>query len=195
MYWLVYEEDRHLSPPSSTSSPGFEFQDKLGSSLKIQNEGSRGDEEGQSNFNNHGRSGHHHFPPSSHHLHHHPSNPEAVVTMSGGPLSYRYNFDSIYLHFGRTDVFGSEHVVAGVSFPAEVSFQSFLLLRLHPSYPFLHAELLALSNLELLSCTAKFFIFSVPSLILNLIYCLDSFHLFSHSFPCSRNIPLETCLL
>lgn len=43
-----------------------------------------------------------------------------VVSVTGGPLSYTYHMDSIYLHFGRTDLHGSEHVVAGVSFPAEV---------------------------------------------------------------------------
>ena len=47
--------------------------------------------------------------------------PPAVVSVTGGPFSYTYHMDSIYLHFGRTDLHGSEHVVAGVSFPAEVS--------------------------------------------------------------------------
>ena len=50
------------------------------------------------------------------------------VSITGGPFSYNYQFDSIYLHFGRTDLHGSEHVVAGVSFPAEVSLVFFLLL-------------------------------------------------------------------
>ena len=71
--------------------------------------------------------------------------PEAasVVSITGGPFSYNYHFDSIYLHFGRTDLHGSEHVVAGVAFPAEVSLFllysslwlyfsfSFILLHLH----------------------------------------------------------------
>lgn len=48
------------------------------------------------------------------------TSPPAVVSVTGGPFSYTYHIDSIYLHFGRTDLHGSEHVVAGVSFPAEV---------------------------------------------------------------------------
>lgn len=58
------------------------------------------------------------------------------VMMSGGPLSYNYNFDSIYLHFGRTDAHGSEHIVAGVSFPAEVISLSLSLSLFFPPYEF-----------------------------------------------------------
>ena len=43
------------------------------------------------------------------------------ITITGGPLAYSYVFDSLYLHFGRTDSFGSEHSIAGYLFPAEVS--------------------------------------------------------------------------
>lgn len=134
---MVSDDDHSLFSPStapatlSPSGVGFEFKDnrKLdGSPQRDDNDPHTGGGEKSSinnNNNNNGGSGyHHHHPPSSshhhHHAHHPSSNPEVIVTMSGGPLSYRYNFDSIYLHFGRTDVFGSEHVVAGVSFPAEV---------------------------------------------------------------------------
>lgn len=56
-------------------------------------------------------------PPSSGDL---VSSSPADVSVTGGPFSYTYHIDSIYLHFGRTDLHGSEHVVAGISFPAEV---------------------------------------------------------------------------
>lgn len=42
------------------------------------------------------------------------------INVNGGPLSYSYTFDSIYIHFGANDKFGSEHYIAGSSFPAEV---------------------------------------------------------------------------
>ena len=50
-----------------------------------------------------------------------PSLSTTQITMTGGPLAYSYVFDSLYLHFGRTDSFGSEHSIAGYPFPAEVS--------------------------------------------------------------------------
>ena len=43
------------------------------------------------------------------------------VNISGGPLSYRYQFHEIHLHYGLIDNTGSEHTVDGHSFPAEVS--------------------------------------------------------------------------
>lgn len=43
------------------------------------------------------------------------------VNISGGPLSYRYQFHEIHLHFGLDDRTGSEHTVDGHAFPAEVS--------------------------------------------------------------------------
>lgn len=43
------------------------------------------------------------------------------VNISGGPLSYRYQFHEIHLHFGMDDRTGSEHTVDGHAFPAEVS--------------------------------------------------------------------------
>jgi len=46
------------------------------------------------------------------------------VNITGGPLSYQYRITEILLHFGSISSMGSEHTIAGVSFPAEVS-QSF----------------------------------------------------------------------
>lgn len=43
------------------------------------------------------------------------------VNLTGGPLSYRYRFQEIHIHYGLHDQFGSEHSVGGYSFPAEVS--------------------------------------------------------------------------
>jgi len=43
------------------------------------------------------------------------------ININEGPLSYSYTFDSIYLHFGTSDYFGSEHFIDGASFPAEVT--------------------------------------------------------------------------
>jgi len=43
------------------------------------------------------------------------------VNITGGPLSYQYRITEISLHFGSISSLGSEHTVAGVSFPAEVS--------------------------------------------------------------------------
>ncbi|OAD53214.1 Carbonic anhydrase-related protein 10 [Eufriesea mexicana] len=41
------------------------------------------------------------------------------VNISGGPLSYRYQFHEIHLHFGSNEQIGSEHTVDGHAFPAE----------------------------------------------------------------------------
>jgi hypothetical protein len=49
------------------------------------------------------------------------SSAQSTINISGGPLSYSYNFHSLHLHFGRTDSYGSEHSIAGLSFPGEVS--------------------------------------------------------------------------
>ncbi|GBO43138.1 hypothetical protein AVEN_121654-1, partial [Araneus ventricosus] len=50
------------------------------------------------------------------------SNPQTSVpiNISGGPLSYKYRFHELHLHYGRTDDRGSEHTVSGTSFPGEV---------------------------------------------------------------------------
>lgn len=51
--------------------------------------------------------------------------PETAVNITDGPLSYRYRFEEIHLHYGRTDDRGSEHTLAGYAFPAEVGEISF----------------------------------------------------------------------
>lgn len=50
------------------------------------------------------------FPPTQHY-----------VNISAGPLSYQYRVSEIILHYGVTNVTGSEHTINGVSFPAEVN--------------------------------------------------------------------------
>lgn len=50
------------------------------------------------------------------------------VNISGGSLSYRYQFHEIHLHYGLYDESGSEHTVDGYAFPAEVSQYIFFLL-------------------------------------------------------------------
>ena len=46
--------------------------------------------------------------------------PQIAVNITGGPLSYRYRFHEIHIHYGLHDQFGSEHSVEGYTFPAEV---------------------------------------------------------------------------
>lgn len=43
------------------------------------------------------------------------------VNISGGPLSYRYQFEEIYFHYGMEDNRGSEHQIDHHTFPGEVS--------------------------------------------------------------------------
>ncbi|XP_017850018.1 carbonic anhydrase-related protein 10 [Drosophila busckii] len=45
---------------------------------------------------------------------------QTPVNISGGPLSYRYRFHEIHMHYGLNDQFGSEHSVEGYTFPAEI---------------------------------------------------------------------------
>lgn len=47
--------------------------------------------------------------------------PKTLVNITGGPLSYRYQFHEIHIHYGMRDDAGSEHTVDGYAFPAEVS--------------------------------------------------------------------------
>ncbi|XP_046431865.1 carbonic anhydrase-related protein 10 isoform X1 [Neodiprion virginianus] len=47
------------------------------------------------------------------------------VNISGGPLSYRYQFHEIHLHYGLHDRTGSEHTVDGYAFPAEIQIFGF----------------------------------------------------------------------
>lgn len=51
------------------------------------------------------------------------------VNLTGGPLSYRYRFHEIHIHYGLHDQFGSEHSVEGYTFPAEVKKNIFQLLQ------------------------------------------------------------------
>ncbi|XP_021697212.1 carbonic anhydrase-related protein 10 [Aedes aegypti] len=45
---------------------------------------------------------------------------QVPVNLTGGPLSYRYRFHEIHVHYGLHDQFGSEHSVEGYTFPAEI---------------------------------------------------------------------------
>ncbi|XP_071452823.1 carbonic anhydrase-related protein 10 [Hetaerina americana] len=47
------------------------------------------------------------------------------VNITGGPLSYRYQFHEIHVHFGLRDDAGSEHTVNGYAFPAEIQIFGF----------------------------------------------------------------------
>lgn len=49
------------------------------------------------------------------------------VNLTGGPLSYRYRFHEIHIHYGLHDQFGSEHSVEGYTFPAEVKHKQIIL--------------------------------------------------------------------
>jgi carbonic anhydrase len=42
------------------------------------------------------------------------------INVTGGPLSYKYQFQEIHVHYGIQDDRGSEHSINGYSFPAEV---------------------------------------------------------------------------
>jgi len=47
-------------------------------------------------------------------------NSSRPVNITGGPLSYKYQFHELHLHWGLHDGSGSEHWVSGNPFPAEV---------------------------------------------------------------------------
>ncbi|CAG7733052.1 unnamed protein product [Allacma fusca] len=53
------------------------------------------------------------------------SNPRIIVNITGGPLSYRYQFHEIHIHYGLKDEVGSEHTVDGYAFPAELQMYGF----------------------------------------------------------------------
>ncbi|CAG9820039.1 unnamed protein product [Phaedon cochleariae] len=42
------------------------------------------------------------------------------INVTGGPLSYKYQFQEIHIHYGLHDQFGSEHSINGYAFPAEL---------------------------------------------------------------------------
>lgn len=44
------------------------------------------------------------------------------VNLTGGPLSYKYEWHQMALHFGLSNQSGSEHTIGGRAFPAEVRF-------------------------------------------------------------------------
>ncbi|XP_076362907.1 carbonic anhydrase-related protein 10-like [Tachypleus tridentatus] len=44
----------------------------------------------------------------------------AAVNVTGGPLSYKYRLQQIHIHYGREDSRGSEHMIGGYAFPAEL---------------------------------------------------------------------------
>lgn len=48
------------------------------------------------------------------------------VNVTGGPLSYKYQFQEMHIHYGLHDDSGSEHSINGYTFPAEVSSKFFL---------------------------------------------------------------------
>lgn len=51
------------------------------------------------------------------------------INVTGGPLSYKYQFQEIHVHYGLHDQFGSEHSINGYAFPAEV--RNFILIFLY----------------------------------------------------------------
>ncbi|XP_035709019.1 carbonic anhydrase-related protein 10 [Folsomia candida] len=53
------------------------------------------------------------------------SSPRVLVNITGGPLSYRYQFHEIHIHYGMRDEIGSEHTIQGYSFPAELQMYGF----------------------------------------------------------------------
>lgn len=44
-----------------------------------------------------------------------------AIYLSDGPLSYKYRVDKITLHYGMSNKQGSEHMINGKAFPAEVT--------------------------------------------------------------------------
>jgi carbonic anhydrase len=53
-------------------------------------------------------------------------NSSRPVNITGGPLSYKYQFHELHLHWGLHDTSGSEHWVSGNPFPAEVRESKFI---------------------------------------------------------------------
>ena len=47
-------------------------------------------------------------------------NPRQQVNLTGGPLSYKYQFEELHIHYGIGNSQGSEHTLNGYAFPAEV---------------------------------------------------------------------------
>ena len=60
------------------------------------------------------------------HLHVHASpEPGWKVVLNKGPLSYNYTLSHVVLHYGKNNSKGSEHVIDGSHFPAEVQLYAF----------------------------------------------------------------------
>lgn len=76
------------------------------------------------------------------------------VNISGGSLSYRYQFHEIHLHYGLYDESGSEHTVDGYAFPAEVSQYFFIIY-------FIQAILCTVNNLLNLIDSKLYFTLSI----------------------------------
>lgn len=49
------------------------------------------------------------------------------INVTGGPLSYKYQFYQIHVHYGLQDETGSEHSINGYTFPAEVTNLSYVV--------------------------------------------------------------------
>ncbi|GFT05501.1 carbonic anhydrase-related protein 10 [Nephila pilipes] len=49
-----------------------------------------------------------------------PATHSEILNITGGPLSYKYRFSEIHIHFARSDEKGSEHLISGYQFPAEL---------------------------------------------------------------------------
>lgn len=47
------------------------------------------------------------------------------VNLTGGPLSYKYQFQEMHMHYGLHDDAGSEHSINGYTFPAEIQIFGF----------------------------------------------------------------------
>ncbi|CAG0881443.1 unnamed protein product [Cyprideis torosa] len=47
------------------------------------------------------------------------------VNITGGPLSYKYQFHEMFIHYGMENAFGSEHRIQGKSYPAEIQLYFF----------------------------------------------------------------------
>ncbi|XP_041972726.1 carbonic anhydrase-related protein 10-like [Aricia agestis] len=50
---------------------------------------------------------------------------DAEVMFSGGPLSYKYQFEGINIHYGLSDPLGSEHQINGKHFSGEIQFYGY----------------------------------------------------------------------
>lgn len=57
------------------------------------------------------------------------------INVTGGPLSYKYQFQEIHVHYGLHDQFGSEHSINGYAFPAEVSTHKSTVFRRNTASP------------------------------------------------------------